>query len=149
MPTVKRVPTLMAHVIELSHTMREADVTEVALLGYNPRQALELSYLLSKKCWTYIEDGKVLCIVGITKAPDDNNTGIPWMLATEEAFSNKARFLRANSPMLEELSQGYSGLWNIVHKGNRKAIRWLEWLGFEFKQAWSHEDFYEFYKECN
>lgn len=138
--TVYRIHPEEKHIKQLSRTMREYDRREIAMLGKTPEFGLRYSVNNSSKVFCYCEDGKVLMMVGVCPAMGD--VGVIWMISTEETFSRKRmQFIRETKGVLEELSEGYSTLYNIIHQNNHKAIRWLKYLGFEFSNFNGHPEF--------
>lgn len=127
------LPTTIDHIVNLAPRIRPADKLESELLGKHPVEALIEGLAFAKEStWSFVEDGMVLCILGVHPHTLNEHIGIPWMLASEEAFTSHIRFLKQSKPVLKVLTMGYQQLLNLVHKDNDKAIHWLRWLGFEF-----------------
>ncbi len=93
-------------------------------------------------------DGKVVFMYGV--GDDGDGVGIPWMLASPLLTKVRKQFLRESKEALEEMFQGYHTLRNVAWSKNTEHIRWLKWLGFEFKPAVpmgpDGELYHEFYK---
>lgn len=138
--TVYRIHPEEKHKEQLIRTMREYDRREIAMLGKTPAFGLRHSVDNSSKVFCYCEDDTVLIMIGVCPAMGD--IGVIWMISTEETFSRKRmQFLKESRTVLMELAEGFSTLYNIIHKDNHKAIRWLKWLGFEFSNFNGHPDF--------
>lgn len=62
-------------------------------------------------------------------------TGIPWMIGTA-LLDRHARTLMIRSRRhLGTMMKGFDRLENYVDSRNRKAVRWLAWLGFTMLPA--------------
>lgn len=135
--------------IELSRSMREEDKREIWHFGrVSPLVALLDGLQYSSKCWTVEWQGRVVAMFGVTKQDDD--VGIPWMLASEDLKKIKKSFLRECHQYVERMFDGYQVLTNCAWSQNTIHIQWLKWLGFKFLPArakgYDGELFYEFYK---
>jgi hypothetical protein len=60
--------------------------------------------------------------------------GAPWLLATDAIDLPEVRraFIRHGAEEMHHLADGFRHLWNLVHRDNDKARRWLRFMGFEF-----------------
>ena len=74
--------------------------------------------------------GRVVCMYGVAEISILSNTGIPWLLGTDEIEEHSKYFLRHNRYYMRDIRKKYSLLVNFVDARNTVAIRWLEWLGF-------------------
>jgi len=92
------------------------------------------------------ENGKPICMSGVV--PEENNIGIVWLLTTKEIENHYQSFLNEAKTEIDMWSKEYEVLCNVVHKRNKKAIRWLKWLGFKFDNPLNiqHKDSLFFYK---
>lgn len=139
--------------IYLAPRLRQIDELEVLSTGKTPEEALSQSFDLPKsKVFTGLdnEENPVL-MFGSVQCPHNKDVGVIWMLATDELDNYKRQFLQECLPHIEEISNGYSHVYNLVHKTNTKSIRWLRWCGFTVDTTKIYdqggEDFYLFSKE--
>ena len=129
--TYKIVPTTEDHMIELSHTMRPADVRECwAANHYAPYDALKHSLYYTKRPFTGLYNGRVMCIWGVGKISYLSKEGIPWMLTSDLVDKHYREFLRQGPKLVENIKKEAVVLINMVDTRNRKSIKWLKWLGF-------------------
>ena len=101
--------------------------------------ALRISYLASKTIMAICGDNdNPIGICGVTQ------NGCIYMVATEELFGNdkyKIQLIRQGRKWVDELLESYKILYNVVYADNKKAMKWLETLGFEFTRY--HEEYGE------
>lgn len=115
---------------ELAVTMRQADLTELALGGCrSPYDALMRGLVCSDDPMTIVgTEGEVVAIFGVV--PLAPSTGSPWMLASDSLEDIKRPFIRECRPHLMAMHKRFPLLVNQVWEGNTVHIRWLRWLGF-------------------
>lgn len=141
--------TNLKHVAELSVTMRQEDKDEIWHLARStPDKALRQGFEISSYCITTLLDDKVVAIAGISG--EKGGVGIPWMLASPLLTKIRKPFLREVKVYMEEMSQGYTSMYNMAWAKNTEHLTWLRWLGFTFlpakPQGPDGELFIEFYK---
>ena len=105
-------------------------------------QVLHASFDLAP-CSVVIVDDSPEAIFGCAEA---NGLGIPWMLASDKAFYDKAHFIRTSIAIVNGWCRRHRVLFNYVHQDNHIARKWLRKLGFVFlqKREFSGEPFIEF-----
>ena len=131
--TKQIVPTTEDHIHELSQTMREADKKEIWAARHSmPYDALRRGVAMSDESFTGLWDDKVVCIFGVAQPSPFTDEGIPWLLASDLVDDVSHTFLRVNRVYAKEIKKRYSRLENYVDCRNTGAIKWLQWLGFEF-----------------
>ncbi len=129
------VPAEQRHIEELINTMREADRVELwAASRSTPEQALSNALRSSHQAWTGLIDGEVACMFGVVPQSWMHGTGYPWMLGSELIVTHQKLFLRRCRGQVQSMAQSFRYLHNYVDARNDKAIRWLEWLGFEIEE---------------
>jgi hypothetical protein len=80
-------------------------------------------------------DGEPVCCFGVVPASLLTGIGCPWMVATPGVERVARRFALASAPVVEEMQALFPQLLNFVDNRNVKAMRWLEWLGFQLLPA--------------
>lgn len=116
----------------LAPDLRPADVDEIrAASGLAPGSALRRSFSLSTHVWAAREDqSAVIALWGVGPLSLCAGMGCPWLLAST-AFDRRARkIVSLSRPMLAVIRMAYPHLENHVDARNRRAVRWLGWLGF-------------------
>lgn len=127
--------------------LRPADLVELEAHGEtNTLVALLRAVRRSEKSYTVWLDDLPAAIFGVGRSPQDASVGVVWLLGTPEIETIKIQFLRESRKWLEEMSQGYDLLTNVVHEDNQLHIRWLKWLGMSFIRH--QPPFVEFVKIC-
>ena len=61
--------------------------------------------------------------------------GYPWFLASDEAFYNKTKFLKQSAHIVTCWLKEFNYIHNFVHIENKKAVKWLKFLGFQFHET--------------
>jgi hypothetical protein len=119
------------HIDELAHTMCKEDAAECWAAGHRkPYEALARSVKLSPGSLTGLADGQVGCIFGVGAASILTGVGSPWMLGSPVLQYHAKVFLRANKVWLADEQLRWDKLINFVDIRHRRAVRWLDWLGF-------------------
>ena len=101
-------------------------------------------------------DERCVLLFGVAPLSLMSDTGVPWMLATRDwdAFMDAGLnliFARRCRACLAEMGRDFARLENRVHAANRRAARWLAWMGFRLDPPapWGvrKEMFMRFWKE--
>ncbi len=131
--TVEIKKAVIADILPIAFSMREADVKEVWDSNrHSPYKSLYRSMVSGGRTWTIVVDGVPVGMVGVAPASLISNTGRPWLLGSEELVSNKKLFLIMSTRILKTLTRGYDRLENYVSSENKASLLWLEKLGFSF-----------------
>ena len=110
---------------------REEDVIEVtASSGELTVESMEHAIEISSAAYTvYIKNSEFpVGIMGV--APTGENSGSPWFIGTKELEGNDLTIIKSSKRIIEILSMGYKRLFNLVHCGSIKSIRWITYCGF-------------------
>ncbi len=113
--------------------LREADRAEARKLGLNPSYILRESFTLSDFCAALDYKGRVFAVGGVARKTLMSDTGLIWLLCTDEVEECSLGFLRASKSILSRVDKEYDRLENIVDVENVSTIKWLSWLGFTFE----------------
>src|SRR3546814_8010118 len=94
---------------------------------------------LARSDWTAtgLLDGVPVCMFGVAPVNLMLGRGAPWMLAATGLDRMpfeilRHEFLPACDEAVDVMRAHYRFLFNVVHQRNRRAIRWLRMLGFNF-----------------
>ena len=132
-PEIVVAPTTAEHVARLE--LRPADAAEVAAFGLTRDEALQDSVARSIWSETWLVDGVPAAIVGLGRSALIGGHGVPWMLTGPACDRHRKRFLIESRRQVERMHREAAPLINYVHAEHRRAIRWLEWLGFTLEPA--------------
>lgn len=138
----------------LAPKLRQIDLLEVKSVGHTPYEALSLGFNLPNSVvYSGLNSNEqVVLMFGCSQAPDDKDAGVIWLLASDELDELRKDFLKLSKHWVEQVSSPYKYVYNLVHKTNKKSIRWLRWNGFTvdtdtiYKQG--GEDFHLLIKEA-
>jgi hypothetical protein len=138
---------------ELAPKLRAADLQEIeANLGEDPLIVLERSIAISNPCYAVVDEAdNPMALFGAAPDTGDAETGMVWLLGSNELVAHPFYVLRNSRKWVEKLHQCYKVLWNCVDARNEVHIRWLKWCGFEFirlieQYGVEQRPFYEFEK---
>lgn len=127
----ERVSATEAMAVDLGSRLRQSDRDEIeAASGMIPEQSIVLCVKVSKRSDAWLVDGRPAAIAGVADSWEGKGIGRVWMLASDEAEQFPKRLLHGNREYVQELLEGYEMLSNFVDDRNKKAQRWLNWLGF-------------------
>lgn len=118
---------------------RPADVAEMQALGTTVQAALECGLRVSDWSLVGLVDGVPACMLGVAPSNYLAGEAMPWMLSTAVLDRLDFEFLRrVFLPLclrgVAEMLRSYPRLVNVVDARNRRAIRWLKLLGFQFDE---------------
>jgi hypothetical protein len=125
--------SILEDCLELSENMRQEDREEIWIASRSdPLDCLVHGIVNSTFCKTVVYQERVVAMFGVTTL--DNQTGLPWMLATDELKSIKKSFLTECKKYVDTMLSVRPYLTNFVYTKNSVHILWLRWLGFTFKE---------------
>jgi hypothetical protein len=111
---------------ELLADMHPDDCAEIKAAG------ISLDLGIGLECRALRLDGRLVCLFGLAGHPVDAGAGIPWMLCTNALAEVPRRWMANNARrIVNEWRAERSLLINMVHRRNRRAVRFIEWLGFD------------------
>lgn len=113
---------------------RQSDKDEALLLsGHLLEDILNFMTELYKDGYTWVVDGIVVCIFGVT--PTSKKEGIIWFLATDDFEKNRFLFKRVCRQEFKKLVKKYTYLYNYIYEGHEVALDWVKSLGFKVYPA--------------
>lgn len=132
------VPTTSYHIVELSETINNLDAHEVWAMSHTtPLEAISRCVDISDEPTTFVhkESGNVLCMCGVQCASFIQQTGVPWMLGSQELSKYWFDFLRVSKAWVAYQQRQYKQLYNYVVDFHTVSIKWLQWLGFVITES--------------
>ena len=123
---------------ELEQNMREIDRREIEGMGFSTMQGAEVSICDTAPVYVArAKSGELICCWGLQiLMGKEKNTYLIWALATDELKKHQKEFVKESKAILERWMELYGCLENTVATFNRRAIRWLKWLGAEFSEPY-------------
>ena len=120
------------HLVAMAGRLREEDVRELEdAYGENAYFVLGQSFAASVLCWAAVVDGETIAMFGVTpRGPWP--AGRPWMIGTKDLDRHRFKFSKGCAAVVQEMLGTFPSLENVVDQRNRKTVRWLKWLGFDF-----------------
>lgn len=112
--------------------VRQADIDEIEeALGIEMREALADCQSGSCKASKIVVDGEIVAVFGDAVYSLLGSVGVPWLISTSHVEKHPKAFLKVCKPEVADMLTRHSHLINYVDVRNTRAIRWLEWLGFQ------------------
>lgn len=127
---VEIVPATIEHARAI--VLRPGDARELAALGQTTAEAFAFS--TARPIWaeTYLIDGEVAAMVGLSVHLSLlGDRGEPWLLTGLPVDRHPKLFLRETRAGVARMREQFPVLANWVHAEYHQAIRWLRWLGFD------------------
>lgn len=113
----------------ISMQLRDVDKLELqAATNLSPKKAL--AQALDTSSWAYVfytKHGNVGAVAGLYKV---KNIGVPWALATDEAFNYPVTWLKEGFKLVNKMVKECLFLSNFIYVNNFESISWLKRLGF-------------------
>ena len=135
------VPAEPKHVEAMLGRIRQADIDEFAA-GYSltPEHAMRLGLKVSTHAWAGLWEDRVIAIAGLHPTSFVGDHAHPWMVGTRDLERPELtrEFLEMSRSVLEYMVSIYPHLENWVDVRNRRAVRWLRWLGFTMHEPEPH-----------
>ncbi len=137
----------------LSTRLKPMDLREIdAVTGRPALVVLRSGINGSESCQVGTADDVPFCIYGVRKLSHLSDTGIVWMLSSEEIDKHAMKFGRECGKEIKKMMGNLRMFENYCHVENRKTIVWLKWLGFKFDKPAPYgrrkEMFRRFYMEA-
>lgn len=118
---------------DLAPRLREMDVFEAkCVIGIDVVDALKGSIDKADTAWTYLIDGKIYAICGISYHPP--SYGCIWQVGSKEVEENVRDYLVATKQFVALQKERFSTIMNVVHSKNEKSIRYIRHMGFTFAE---------------
>lgn len=117
--------------------LRKQDYQEIyRSTGRCPKSITNKSWKISDLKWITFFKREPVALSGVVDG--ENNTGIPWMVATDKFHNNEVEsfFLNNCRKYVTDifLFKDYNLLKNCIDAKNTKALKWLEWCGFTLEE---------------
>jgi hypothetical protein len=106
--------------------MRGIQLTE------NDEKGMEFCYLMSVSIWVGLIDGELACIWGLVPPSFMSNQAYLWLYTTNLIKEHQFILVRHSQVVMEGILEEYPTIVGHATVGDKKAIRWLKWLGAEF-----------------
>ena len=135
-PKITITETTTADIVHVVENCREADKVEFGFACEDGETMLDVMFRMKRmahRCYTGKVDGEIVIIYGIIpQSILSSKHAFPWAMTSEavETRKNRKAFLNMGRIEMARLCRGYETFSGIVHTENRKAIRWLRWMGF-------------------
>lgn len=120
------------HLAQMIGRIRDDDARELEDgYGEDPYFVLGQSFAASVLCWAAVVDRETIAMFGVVpRGPWP--AGRPWMIGTKDLDKHRFKFVKGCREVVQEMLGTFPSLENVVDVRNRKTIRWLRWLGFDF-----------------
>lgn len=125
------------HIDLIARRARQADIDECwAQCCMTVRDGLKLSLASAAIARVGRADREPGVIYGVINAGETG--GQIWMVGTDLIDQHRRGFLEKSLSEIADFQLRYDRLWNYIDARNSRALRWLQWLGFEISPAQPH-----------
>ena len=95
----------------------------------------QLLYLIqgSSDLWVGRYDGVVACVCGLVPPSLLSNQAYMWLVTTEVIPQHRFLLARYSRIFIERMLMKYDTIVGVCKLGQDMSIKWLKWLGAEFK----------------
>lgn len=136
MAVAEVLPVSVDDLAEIAAAVRPADIAELTeALGIPIEQALHEAITGSLRAKKIVVGGEVVAVFGDAVHSILGSIGVPWLISTVHVEHHAKAFLKVCKPEVADMLTRHRTLINYVDDRNTVAIRWLQWLGFEFGDA--------------
>lgn len=120
----------------IAANMRKDDAQEI-WASHHSTPAKAMAYSIEKTifCLTVKIDNKPAVMFGVNGETVLGNSGIVWMLATDDIKKIGFRFVRHSKMFLDIMMEYYPYLYNYVDVRNITSMAWLKRIGATFEDA--------------
>lgn len=119
-------------VIERVSEQRARELAKRLDMSQADERGMEFCYLMSVAIWVGLIDGEVACMWGLVPPSFLSNQAYLWLYTTDLIKEHQFILVRHSQIVMENLLEEYPSIVGHATVGDKKAIRWLRWLGAEF-----------------
>lgn len=128
-----RYPT-ESDIVYLAEHLRRSDINDLRVVGWdNIEAAVRYSIKSSDPgyCFVVLIDDLPLCVFGCCSDSLLSNSGIPWLLGTDEMMKYRKSVTAKTRLVLKHFLERWDYLSNCADARNRSTLRWLKTVGFK------------------
>ena len=145
----KIVKASIEHARYLADNLQRSDVKELEYSeGKDPYEAIVEGIKRSDDCCVTLEEGLPILIFGVRGMSVTSRVGSIWMLSTRLSPTARKLLLINSKAFIDRMISHYTKVFNYVWVGNKSAIKWLRWVGFDIHPPAPHgiagKDFHYF-----
>lgn len=119
-------PARPEDVADLAARITAADAAELAAAGTTVQDCLASTDAMALRL-----HGALVCLFGVVGHPVSPRGGVPWMLCTDTlAEVSPIAMAQVSDRVVSTWRERFDYLTNLVHRRNRRAVRFVQWLGF-------------------
>lgn len=139
---IKTMKEKKALIKELTENIRQIDAREMEGMGFTTKEGVEMSIKETSPVYAgRTIDGKLAICWGLQILMGQGHTTyLIWALGTDELDNHRKAFVQESRAIIERWVNLYGCLENTVATFNKRAIRWLKWLGAEFSEPYKIKD---------
>jgi len=95
----------------------------------NAERSLSSFMMSSSETWVGYADDEVACVCGLIAPTMLSDRAYLWLITTDLVDEHPFLFIRHSQLWMDEVQKRYALISGDVAVGNRRAQRWLKWLG--------------------
>lgn len=112
-----------------------AEVVKHSAVAELPNALETMIKFVDVSTWTFVGcvDEQVGCVYGLITPTLMSDRAHMWLLTTDLVNEHKFAFVRHSQVVIESILQRYNQIVGETSIKDEKALRWMRWLGAEFK----------------
>lgn len=113
------------------HVAKELILTSRA---FDINQLINLNncIFMAHSAWAGYVDGELLCVWALCPPTMLDNTAYLWLYTMDGLKGHEFVLVRHSQLVMKKMLEKYECIVGLTDTTDRKAIRWLEWLGANF-----------------
>lgn len=129
MVELRRVEAKLWHCGQLTRQLRAAQSGALASIGARSHAELRARFSESSVKWSWMIDGKLAGMCGVTGS-HLSFTGFIWLALAEAATRHPALTARAARSQIAEIMLTRREIYSVMFTGDTASMRWIEFLKF-------------------
>lgn len=126
--------TVCVEVVDRAALWRMIKSSEHIKLSVKDLEKFDAMCSISSDIYMGLVSGELACVWGLIPPSMMSNTAYLWLYTSSLVEEHKFLFVRHSQRWVEECLKQYDSLIGFCRSDNHQAIRWIEWLGGEFKK---------------
>lgn len=125
--------TVSVKIIDRAPLYRLMKGSEHIKLSQSDLEKFDAMCSISSDIYAGFVNNELACVWGLVPPSMMSNTAYLWLYASRLVEENKFLFVRHSQRWIEYVLEQYDHLVGFCDPDNKQAIRWIQWLGGEFK----------------
>jgi hypothetical protein len=134
MPDFKIIPSRPWHCGYIARRVRAEHKAAIVSLGFDLHEQIAIAYRETLAPKTWLRDGKIVAVGGVCGGPCEPS-GLLWLALSREAVHFPMACVREGKRQIEQAMHTRHELTANIVSGDKAALRFALYLGFEYDSA--------------